>query len=146
MLGVVVAENLDVKTTFLHVDLEEEIYMEKPKGFVASNQEHLVCRLMKSLYGLKQAPRQWYQKFDNFIQSIGFSKSDENHCLFTKTTQDGSPIFLIIYVDDMLISGRHVGELAELILQLQLKIFMKDLGSAWHILGMKISRNSNQRQ
>ena len=58
MLGVVAAENLeliqlDVKTTFLHGDLQEEIYMEQPKGFVASGQEHLVCRLRKSLNDLK---------------------------------------------------------------------------------------------
>ena len=66
MLGVVAADNLeliqlDVKTSFLHGDLKEEIYMEQPKGFVATGQEHLVCRLRKSLYGLKQAPRQWYK-------------------------------------------------------------------------------------
>ena len=85
--------------------------MEHLKGFVASGQEHLVCRLKKSLYGLKQAHRQWYKKFDNFIQSVGFSKSNEDHCLFTKPTRDGSPIFLIIYVDDMLLSGRNAAEL-----------------------------------
>ena len=61
LLGVVAADNLelnqlDVKTTFLHGDLQEEIYMEQPKGFVASGHEHLVYRLKKSLYGLKQAP------------------------------------------------------------------------------------------
>ena len=71
MLDVVATENLeliqvDVKTTFVHGDLKEEIYMEQPKGFVASGQEHLVCRLKKSLYGLKQALQQWYKKFDDF--------------------------------------------------------------------------------
>ena len=101
MLGVVAAENLeliqlDVKMALLHGDLKEEIYMEQSKAFMASGQEHLFCRLRKGLYGLKQAPRQWYKKFYYFIQSVGFSKSDEDHCLFTKPAQDGSPIFLII--------------------------------------------------
>ena len=67
MLGVVASEDLeliqlDVKTTFLHSDLEEDIYMELLKGFVTSAQGHLVPPLRKSLYGLKQAPRQWYKK------------------------------------------------------------------------------------
>ena len=115
--------------------------MEQPKGFVATGQEHLVCRLRKSLYGLKQAPRQWYKKFDDFIQSVGFSKSDEDPCLFTKTAQDGSPVFVIIYVDDMLLSGRHGGKLTELVRKLRLKFAMMDLGPARHILGRKISRH-----
>ena len=121
---------LDVKTTFLHGDIKDEIYMEQSKGFVASGQEHLVCRLRKSLYGLKQAPRQWYKKFDD--------------CLFTKTAQEGSPVFLIIYVDDMLLCGRHAGDLTELVRKLRLKFAMKDLGPARHILGMKISEHRDR--
>ena len=84
---------------------------------------------------MKQAPRQWYKKFDDFIQSVGFSKSNEDRCLFTKIAQDGSPIFLIIYVDYMLLSGRHTRELTELVWKLRLKFAMKDLGLARHILG-----------
>ena len=64
-------EQLDMKTTFLHGDLEEDLYMIQPKGFIVQGQENLVCKLRKSLCGLKQAPRQWYKKFDNFMHRIG---------------------------------------------------------------------------
>jgi len=60
-------EQMDVKTTFLHGDLEEGIYMEQPEGFLVKDKEDYVCRLKKSLYGLKQAPRQWYLKFDSIM-------------------------------------------------------------------------------
>ena len=109
---------------------------------MTSGEEHLVCRLKKRLYSLKRAPRQWYKKFDDFIQPVGFSKRDEDHFLFTKRARDGSPIFLIIYMDDMLLSNRHTEELTELVRQLRLQ-FAMDLGPARHILGMKISRNRN---
>jgi ATP-binding cassette subfamily B (MDR/TAP) protein 1 len=84
LLGEVALEDfellkLDVKTAFLHGDLDEEIYMEQPQGFTSLGCEHLVCRLRKSLYGLKQAPRQWYRKFDDFVRSIGFLRWDEDH-------------------------------------------------------------------
>ncbi|CAL8989938.1 unnamed protein product, partial [Prunus brigantina] len=58
---------LDVKTAFLHGDLEEEIYMSQPEGFKVAGKENWVCKLQKSLYGLKQSPRQWYKRFDRFM-------------------------------------------------------------------------------
>ena len=60
-------EQLDVKTTFLHGQLDEEIYMDQPEGFMEKGKENLLCRLKKSLYGLKQAPCQWYKKFESFM-------------------------------------------------------------------------------
>ena len=65
-------EQLDVKTAFLHGDLEEEIYMQQPQGYEVKGKKKLVCRLKKSLYGLKQAPRQWYLKFDRFMSEQGY--------------------------------------------------------------------------
>jgi hypothetical protein len=120
--------------------------MEQLQGFASLGREHLVCRLRKSLYGLKKTPRQWYKKFDDFVRSIGFLWSDEDHCFYSKDAPDGSPVFLILYVDDMLLSGQHIGELAELRRQMLLKFAKKDLGPAHHILGMKITRNCQSRQ
>jgi hypothetical protein len=122
------------------------IYMEQAQGFVSPGHEHLVCRLRKGLYGLKQALRQWYRKFNDFVRLIGFLRSDEDHCFYCKDAPDGSPIFLILYVDDMLHFGRHIGELAELQRQMLLKFAVKDLGPTHHILGIKITRNRHSRQ
>ena len=60
-------EQLVVKTTFLHRELKEQIYMQQPKGFIVVGKEDHVCHLKKSLYGVKQSPRQWYKRFDSFM-------------------------------------------------------------------------------
>ena len=109
VLGIVAAENLhleqlDVKTAFLHGDLEEDIYMHQPQGFIVQGKENLVCKLRKSLYGLKQAPRQWYKKFDSFMYSTGFTRCQADHCCYVKSF-DNSYIILLLYVDDMLIAS-----------------------------------------
>ncbi|KAL2236675.1 UNVERIFIED_CONTAM: Retrovirus-related Pol polyprotein from transposon TNT 1-94 [Sesamum indicum] len=129
---------MDVKTTFLHGDLEEEIYMVQPEGYNGDDQQ--VCRLKKSLYGLKQAPRQWYIKFDNFMLEIGFSRCNADHCCYVKRF-DEFFIILLLYVDDMLIAGSNVKEINRLKDQLSRKFDMKDLGEARQILGMKITRD-----
>ena len=68
-------EQLDVKTTFLHDELQEDIYMQQPEGFVVEGKEDHVCQLKKSLYGLKQSSRQWYKRFDSFMVGRGYSRS-----------------------------------------------------------------------
>ena len=68
---------MEVKTTFLNGVVEEEVYVENPLGFETHDRESHVCRLKKSLYGLKQAPRTWYDRFDSFLSSLGFTKSKQ---------------------------------------------------------------------
>ena len=145
VLGMVVAENLhleqlDVKTTFLHGDWEEDIYMIKPKGFIAQGQENLVCKLRNSLYGLKQAHRQWFKKFDSFMHRIGFKRCETDYCCYVKSI-DNSYIILLLYVDDMLIAGSNIEEINNLKKQLSKQFAMKDLGAAKQILDMRIIRD-----
>ena len=80
LLSIVASENLhleqmDIKTAFLHGDLDKDIYMQQQEEFVVQGKEHMVCKLTKSLYGLKQAPRQWYKNFDSFMTKNGFCKA-----------------------------------------------------------------------
>ncbi|RVW20464.1 Retrovirus-related Pol polyprotein from transposon TNT 1-94 [Vitis vinifera] len=145
VLGMVAVENLhleqlDVKTAFLHGDLEEDLYMIQPEGFIVQGQENLVCKLRKSLYGLKQAPRQWYKKFDNFMHRIGFKRCEADHCCYVKSF-DNSYIILLLYVDDMLIAGSDIEKINNLKKQLSKQFAMKDLGAAKQILGMRIIRD-----
>jgi hypothetical protein len=134
-------EQLDVKTAFLHGELEEVIYMDQPEGFVVPGKENLVCRLKKSLYyGLKQSPRQWYRRFDSFMVSHGFKRSDYDSCVYLKTI-NGSAIYLLFYVDDILIAANGKSEIAKLKAQLNLEFEMKDLGVAKKILGVEIIRD-----
>ncbi|KAL5752990.1 hypothetical protein ACOSQ2_023497 [Xanthoceras sorbifolium] len=146
VLKIVAAENLhleqlDVKTAFLHGDLEEEIYMRQPEGFKEAGKENLVCRLKKSLYGLKQAPRQWYKKFDSFMSSSGFTRCQADHCCYIKRF-DNSFIILLLYVDDMLVAGSDMQEIMNLKRELSKQFAMKNLGAAKQILGMRIKRDT----
>ena len=79
------------------------------------------------MYGLKQAPREWYNKFDAFMQTQGYARSETDHCLYTKRAKDGSLIVLILYVDDMLIAGRSGYEIDALKKRLMDAFEMKDL-------------------
>ena len=137
-------EQLDVKTAFLHGELEEEIYMLQPEGF--EEQGNLVCRLTKSLYGLKQAPRCWYRRFDSFILSLKYNRLNSDHCAYYKRFGNDDFIILLLYVDDMLVVGPNKDRIQELKAQLAREFDMKDLGPANKILGMQIHRDRRDRK
>ncbi|KAG8472010.1 hypothetical protein CXB51_036502 [Gossypium anomalum] len=134
-------EQLDVKTAFLHGELEEDIYMQQPEGFTISEKEDYVCLLKKSLYGLKQSPRQWYKRFDSFMTSHDFKRISLDNCIYFKKNSDGSFVYLLLYVDDMLIAAKDKGEIRKVKAQLSEEFEMKDLGPAKKIHGMEIIRD-----
>jgi hypothetical protein len=130
---------MDVKTTFLCGDLEEEIYMKQSEGFVVKGMKYLVCKLKRSLYGLKKSPRMWYQNFDTYILSLAFVRSKVDHCIYSKE-EDGGFIYVALYGDDMLLIGNNMNATKEVKKQLSSKFNMKDLGATNFILGMEIKR------
>jgi ATP-binding cassette subfamily B (MDR/TAP) protein 1 len=139
-------EQMDVKTAFLHGNLDEEIYMEQPEGFKVQGKEHLVCKLQKSLYGLKQAPRQWYKKFDSFMMGQGYKRTEADQCVYIQKFPDGGFVILLLYVDDMLIVGQNKAMISKLKMELSKFFEMKDLGPAEQILGMKIVRDRKAKK
>ncbi|KAE8683204.1 hypothetical protein F3Y22_tig00111213pilonHSYRG00462 [Hibiscus syriacus] len=139
-------EQMDVKTAFLHGDLEEQIYMWQPEGFTQPGNEHLVCRLKKSLYGLKQSLRQWYKRFDSYMIKIDYNRCEYDCCVYVKSLDDGSFIFLLLYVDDMLIAAKNMDDIIGLKTLLSQEFDMKYLGAAKKILGMEICRERDSRK
>ncbi|GJX70823.1 putative RNA-directed DNA polymerase [Tanacetum coccineum] len=139
-------EQMDVKTAFLHSDLDKEIYMEQPKGFQIKGKEGYVCRLQKSMYGLKQAPRQWYKKFESVIGKQAYRKTSSNHCVFFQKFGDDDFIILLLYVDDMLIVGKNIGRIAQLKRDLSKSFSMKNLGPAKQIIGIRIFRDTGAKK
>ena len=135
---------MDVKTAFLNGDLNEEVYMMQPEGFVANDSGKLVCRLKKSIYGLKQASRQWYLKFHSVVASYGFVKNKVDQCIYYKVS-GRKFIFLILYVDDILLASSDLGLLHETKRMLSNNFDMKDLGEASFVLGIEIHRNRSCR-
>ena len=132
---------MDVKTAFLNGELDEEIYMEQPEGFVVEGKETKVCKLVKSLYGLKQAPKQWHEKFDHTMLSHGFKINECDKCVYIKQNTN-SCVLVCLYVDDMLIMGNSKDVILLTKRLLNSMFDMKDLGLADVILGIQIKRNN----
>ena len=133
---------MDVKTTFLNGELEDEIYMEQPEGFVAPGQEKKVCKLIKSLYGLKQAPKQWHEKFDKVMLSNDFKINECDKYVYTRNTQS-EYVIVCLYVDDMLIIGSNNDVIKVTKKMLTSYFDMKDMGVIDMILGIKIAKTSS---
>ncbi|RVW69737.1 Retrovirus-related Pol polyprotein from transposon RE2 [Vitis vinifera] len=131
---------MDVHNAFLHGDLEEEVYMKLPRGFESSD-PNLVCRLRKSLYGLKQAPRCWFAKLVTALKGYGFLQSYSDYSLFTYT-KGNVQINVLVYVDDLIISGNDSAALKTFKAYLSDCFKMKDLGVLKYFLGIEVARSS----
>ncbi|PRQ26842.1 putative RNA-directed DNA polymerase [Rosa chinensis] len=131
----------DVKNAFLNGNLEEEVYMDMPPGVKNMPCDTgKVCKLKKSLYGLKQSPRAWFGRFSKSMRMFGYKQSNSDHTLFIKRRQDKITA-LIVYVDDMIVTGDDLKEIEALQKYLSKEFEMKDLGQLKYFLGIEVARS-----
>jgi hypothetical protein len=130
---------MDVKKAFLNRELEKEIYIDEPDGFVAKGQEGKVCKLLKSLYGLKEASKQWHKKFDKILTSARFTVNEADKCVYYRYG-GGNGVILCLYMDYILIFGNNVDMIKELKYFTSNNFMMKDLSEADVILNIKLLR------
>ncbi|CAL9027027.1 unnamed protein product [Prunus brigantina] len=128
---------LDVKNAFLHGFLNEDVYMTQPPGFVDPARPHYVCKLHKALYGLKQAPRAWFHRISTFLISFGFiqSRADASLFIYHHGTHQ---LYLLLYVDDIVLTGSDSGLLHQFITSLGHAFDIKDLGPLTYFLGLHV--------
>jgi len=135
---------MDVAEAFLHADLEENVYMELPDGYL---QEGCVVKLEKSLYGTKQAPRNWDRLIHQFILELGWSAAVSDRSLYHRRSRTGRLVLLYRFVDDFLGAYHEAdeAEFGETVKEMQQRFNIKLLPDSDMILGMVIRRDRVER-
>ena len=132
---------MDVKSAFLNGNLEEEVYMEQPKGFSLIDKSDYVCKLKKALYGLKQAPRAWYSRLDKYLHDKGFKKDTADSNLYIKSEGDNL-LVVLVYVDDIIFGNTNNSSVQWFANAMKSKFEMSMIGELSYFLGLQITQNS----
>ncbi len=135
---------LDVKTAFLNGELEEDIYMVQPPGYVEGG-SRMACHLRRALYGLRQAPRAWHTRLKKELEDIGFAASEADPGLYTKKTKTDQ-VYLLVYVDDILIAAKDIKLVEETKTALLTSFEARDMGDAHIFVGYEIERDRGARR
>jgi histone deacetylase 1/2 len=129
---------LDVHNAFLNGELKEQVYMTQPPGYEDPKFPTKVCRLKKALYGLKQTPRAWFQRLSSALLQWGFSNSRTDSSMFLHFGAS-TTLIVLIYVDDILITGSSSQHISSLITKLDSVFALRDLGRLSYFLGIEVS-------
>jgi hypothetical protein len=127
--------HMDVKSAFLNSDLQEEVYVEQPVGFVIAGNEHKVLKLKKALYRLHQASRAWNTKIDDTLLSLGFRKTPSEHAIYVRWN-DNLQLVVGVYIDDLIITGLDRDNIRSFKEEMAAAFKMSDLGLLHYYLGI----------
>ena len=130
---------MDVTTAFLNGELEDEVYMRQPEGFVSKGQEDLVCKLKQSIYGLKQSPRCWNFALDSHLKKMGFEQAKGDPCLYMAS--EGELFIIAVYVDDIVLAGSSDKQMVQVKETLAKQFQVKDMGELHYFLGVNIDQD-----
>lgn len=133
---------LDVKSAFLHGELNEEVFITQPPGYEQKGHEHKVYKLKKALYGLKQAPRAWYSRIESYFMKEGFEKCPHEHTLFVKRMDGGKMLIVCLYVDDLIFTGNDESMFRKFKHSMMTEFDMTDLGRMSYFLGLEVLQRS----
>lgn len=129
-----------MNNAFLNGDLADKVYMTHPEDFVSQKQPDVVCKLKKALYELKQVPRAWYEKLKAALIKWKIKNAVSDPSLFYKRNRNNL-IILLVYVDDILITGSLSSEVRKAIENLKSNFALKELGSPSYFLGVEVKRD-----
>jgi len=124
-------QQIDITTAFLNGELEEEVYMKQPEGFIKRGEEHLVCKLKRSIYGLKQSPRCWNSVLDNQLKKIGFVQSESDPCIYRAS--EGEMFIMGVYVDNIVLAAKSEKQLKDVKQALAKCFDIKDMGKLHYL-------------
>jgi hypothetical protein len=134
--------HMDVKSVFLNGELQEEVYVQQPPGFINNKHKNKVPKLHKALYGLRQTPRAWNQKLDAELLALGFTRCVDEHGMYTRG-KEGGRLIVGVYVDDLIITGGDVGAITKFKVQMQRIFRMSDLGLLSYYLGLEVTQGAH---
>ena len=139
-----VVHSMDFKSAYLNAEVDCEIFLEQPKGFINKNDnnEDLVLKLKKSLYGLKQSGRMWNNLLHSFLVDLGFLRSEAENCVYVRCTE-GAKIIIIVWVDDLIIAGSNLDAVEQVKEKLKQKFRMKDFKLIEEFLGIQFELGEN---
>jgi len=132
---------LDVKSAFLYGELNEEVFVDQPQGYVKKGDKLKVYKLKRALYGLKQAPRAWYSRIEAYFTKEGFEKCPYEHTLFVKLSEGGNILIISLYVDDLIFTGNDENMFEEFKKSMKKEFNMSDLGKMHYFLGVEVIQN-----